>query len=166
MSTLPESTASICLAAMAVTSLAKLLARGPAIVLERVAFGGGATNWYYCTHEAQLPILAARFTPGSVVSFYFDGRIRDAISMDEVRSIADRSIRETGDAVVGVLAPDGLTIDAQIVAGPNDLDDFASGLGVNCRLFSGAFPGRENDGVQAITITMPDADGIVRPHPH
>jgi hypothetical protein len=33
-------------------------------------------------------------------------------------------------------------------------------------VFYGATPDRENDGTHAVTVTLPDADGIVRPHPH
>jgi hypothetical protein len=30
----------------------------------------------------------------------------------------------------------------------------------------GAFPGRDDDGERALTLPLPDADGVVRPHPH
>jgi hypothetical protein len=31
---------------------------------------------------------------------------------------------------------------------------------------STAYPGRDNDGESAITLDLPDADGVVRRHPH
>lgn len=128
--------------------------------------GGGRTVWYYCQGKHQLETLEALLSPGSVVSFYFDGRIRNALYSPELRSIIERIITETGDAVLGLLNKDGLHIDDEIVAGSNGIIEFAAGLSSETHIFYGAFPARDNDGVKAVTITLPDLDGIVRPHPH
>jgi len=152
--------------AFAATPIINLLAAADAVVLERVARGGGRTVWYHCRGKHQLETIEALLSPGSVVSFYFDGRIRNAPYSPELRSIIEKVITETGDAVLGHLNKDGLHIDHEIVTGPNDLTEFASNFGPESRVFYGAFPNRDNDGIKAVTVTLPDHDGIVRPHPH
>jgi len=101
-----------------------------------------------------------------VVSFYFDGRIRcRALDDDVAGEILDLAVRH-GDVVVGTLGEDRLEILVDFVAGPNELSEFCSALPSGTQVFFGAFPGRDDDGVGAITLTLPDADGVVRAHPH
>jgi len=66
----------------------RLLQARPAIVLERIARGAGATNWYRCADHAHLAALAAELHPGSLVSFYFDDRITSCRYSSEVRAVA------------------------------------------------------------------------------
>jgi hypothetical protein len=101
-----------------------------------------------------------------VVSFYFDGRIQQRELNDDIDAgILDLAVQH-GDAVVGTLGEDGLEILVDFVAGPNELTEFRSALPAGTLVFFGAFPGRDNDGVTAITFSLPDADGVVREHPH
>src|SRR5215470_16023948 len=58
------------------SSIGSLLKMNSAIVLERIARGGDAVNWYYCRDESSLFDVEKMLSPGSVVSFYFDQRIR------------------------------------------------------------------------------------------
>jgi hypothetical protein len=142
------------------------LRRGPAIALERIPRGGGATRWYWIRSLEDLRRLLGRLTPGSVVSFYFDNRIGRHILDDEAVVKILGLMTETGDAVVGRLAPDGLEIVVDFVAGPSELSEFRSALEPGELVFFGAFPGRDNDGDRAITLALPDADEVVREHPH
>jgi hypothetical protein len=71
-----DSFTSIAHSTLAMTPVGKLLETSGAVVLERIARGGGATNWYSCSGQSQLEMIEARLLPGSVVSFYFDERIR------------------------------------------------------------------------------------------
>jgi hypothetical protein len=52
------------------------------------------------------------------------------------------------------------------VTGCNDLDDFVSTLTAVSLVFFGPFPASDNDGIRAVTVALPDADGVVRSHPH
>ena len=122
--------------------------------------------WYHCCGKQQLETVEALLSPGSVVSFYFDDRIHKASYTPELRSIIEKIITETGDAVLGLLNKDGLHIDEEIVAGSNGITEFAAALDSETHIFYGAFPARDNDGIKAVTLTLPDLDGIVRPHPH
>jgi hypothetical protein len=145
--------------------LAEMLAVRPAVVLERVARGGGATNWFYVTSPGQLGELAARFRPGSSVSFYFDDRIKCTMVDDEfIDDVLDIVVAD-GEAVVGFLAGDGLELDVDFVAGLGDLTEMLGARGSGTVAFVGAFPARD-DGVDAVTFDLPDADGVVRRHPH
>ena len=136
------------------------------VVLERLARSAGSTNWYVIQDREQLDDLATKVSPGSTISFYFDGRVarrrNDELSTREIIQIATRH----RDAVVGRMGPDGMTLVVDFVSNEEELDDFTKGLKDGGDLFFGAFPGRDNDGTNAVTFDLPDADGIVRAHPH
>jgi hypothetical protein len=149
---------------LARTKVGELLATRDAVILERIARGGGATNWYYCRGCEQLETVEQELSPGSVVSFYFDGRLRKTLDLSEVGAAIEKILAVAIDAVVGTLHDDGVHIAATTIGSVEELAEFASERSKT--LFYGEFPARDNDGVQAVTVTLPDNDGIVRPHPH
>ncbi len=136
-----------------------------AVVLERLARGGGGTKWYYCSDRSRLESVEERLSPGSVVSFYFDGRIRSDLYSPDVESNVENIIAEEGEAVIGRLHEDGCRIEIETVAGPGDLAEFISTINPTSRLFYGTHPTRDNDGIRAVTVLLPDADTIARAHP-
>lgn len=150
----------------------RLLRTRQAVVLERIARGGGATDWYHCPDHAHLDAITTELHPGSVVSFYFDDRIAHRLytpwlhqqMLQLMRSLRDAG--ETGEIVVGQLAADGLHIEVDFPSGPRDLEEFTRTLGADSQIYVGLFPGRDDDGVDAVTLTLPDLDGITRAHPH
>lgn len=153
-------------AVVAATRVPELLRSRAAVVLERLARGGGATNWYYCPDQSRLTTLISLLRPGSVVSFYFDGRIcHERLSSEVDKNLRD-IIAKTGDAVVGMLCGNGLQLDMTVVTGPNDLSEVFASRVETTTVFYGAFPARDNDGERAVTVTLPDSDGVVRLHPH
>jgi hypothetical protein len=77
---------------LSATSIGERLETRCAVVLERIARGGGATKWYECADESRLPALISRFSPGSVVSFYFDGRIQSDVYSDVLRQSLELSL--------------------------------------------------------------------------
>jgi hypothetical protein len=79
-----------------------------------------------------------------------------------VLRIADRD----HDAVGGTLSGARIEVDVEFIAGPRDLAEYAEGLTPGTRAFYGPFPARDNDGEFAVTLDLPDSDGIVRQHPH
>jgi len=152
--------------ALAVTPLRTLLETGHAVVLEHIAYGAGQTNWYYCQDRAQLDVIEGMLLPGSVVSFYFDGRLGPCPWKPALVGELEAIIVATYGAVLGWLAEDGMTIDATQVVSRGELAEIAATLAPSSQVFCGAFPARDNDGARAVTMTVPDLDGIVRPHPH
>lgn len=158
--------ASIVQRSLRATPVAALLAKQPAVVLERIARGGGETRWYYCANASRMAELAGLLSPGSLVSFYFGDQIRYEALDAEVTRRVDEAIGTTREAVVGVLDRDGVRINMEVVSGPNEFAEYASAMSASSRVFYGAFPGRENDGRRAVTVTLPDADGVTREHPH
>ena len=153
-------------AALARTRVRDLLGSNAAVVLERIARGGGATEWYYCRGTSDLDAVERSLSPGSVVSFYFDGRIRSSSNAPPVLADIEKIIDDTGDAVVGVVGEDGVKMSVEVVVSREDLVEFMSTIGPASRVFYGAFPARDDDGSRAVTITLPDRDGISRSHPH
>lgn len=148
------------------TRISDLLIAGAAVILERLARGGGTVRWYYCPDLSHLERVEEQLSPGSVVSFYFDGRIRSGTYSEEIKSSLEKIIAEEGEAIIGCLNEDGLRIDIEIVAGLNDIADYVTTFGSVQRVFYGAFPARDNDGELAVTVVLPDRDGSVRDHPH
>ena len=47
-----------------------------------------------------------------------------------------------------------------------DLAEAIDSFDAKSRVFYGEFPGRDNDGVNAVTMTVPDTDGVIRNYPH
>jgi hypothetical protein len=142
-------------AALAATPIVDRLGTTGAVILERVAKGGGATRWYYCPDNSHLGAVEERLSPGSTVSFYFDGRIRSALYSHEVKSNIERIIIDESEAVIGRLRDDGLQIQVEIVSNLDEIDDFGSTINPTARVFYGAFPATDNDGIGAVTVVLP-----------
>lgn len=147
----------------------RLLATGPAIVLERLACGGGATNWYRCVDRAALIALADELRPGSDVSFFFDDRFTHrrytprtraemARFMDYLRGVPG----ENGSIVLGHVDDDALHMTVDYPSAPVEADEFVAEFEPDPWIYYGRFPGRENDGIRAVNIVVPDEDGVVR----
>jgi hypothetical protein len=158
--------ASLALRAIEATAVPRLAGEHAAVVLERLARGGGATRWFFIKGSEELIALADRLAPGSSLSFYFDDRIALKPFGPEIAEEILRVVAKDGDAVVGRLAPDGLEIAVDFVAGRSDLQVISTSLGPGENVFFGRFPARESDSVYAVTLDLPDMDGVVRSHPH
>jgi hypothetical protein len=149
----------------ALSQIAARLRAGTAIVLERLARGGGATHWYYCRAATDLAPIAAALRPGSLVSFYFDGRLRLGHDVgDAVASLRDQ-IRPNHDSVLGVLV-DRVHLDVTSISSREELDEVASKIAGATAVVFGDYPAADNDGVAAVTLVLPDEDGVVRRHPY
>lgn len=141
------------------------LAARAAVVLERIARGGGATNWYRCARPGELMRLVENLRPGSVVSFYFDDRMCQVTERGELAGIVGDAIASCGECVVGVACDDGGVLDVDFVRSSEQLQEFLDEHALARMFVAGAFPGRDNDD-GAVTIILPDVDGVVRAHPH
>jgi hypothetical protein len=158
----------VALDALRATAAPQLVVDAPAgaVVLERIARGAGATRWFRVGDERDLEQLAGRLSPGSAVSFYFDGRLASRVYDLSVGRRLLAIAAQDGDAVIGRLGDDQFEINVEFVSGPAELEEYASELPSGAEVIYGRFPGRDNDGLRAVTIDLPDRDGVVRPHPH
>jgi hypothetical protein len=80
--------------------------------------------------------------------------------------VVEEIVSRTGECIVGVLAENGFDIDASVVNAAWELRELLQATPTSARLFFGVFPAHDHDGVNAVTVTLPDSDGIVRGHPH
>lgn len=153
--------------AIGATAVPQLLATGSrqAVVLERIARGAGATRRFLLGDIEDLVLLEQRLSPGSLVSFYFDGRLAGDVYGPAVAEAVLGIARKDGDAVIGRVEDAELELDVEFVAGHAELEQYASALG-QADVIYGRFPAADNDGERAVTITLPDRDGVIRPHPH
>lgn len=149
---------------------AGLLARanGDMIVLERIAYGAGATNWYHVHGPEALAALVRRLWPGSSVSFYFDNRIAETAYGPEARAALETWWKLDEDAVLLMPGTGDFELDFWSIAGHGDLADLVQDgdLREGDIVRIGRYPGWDNDGVNAIELVLPDKDGIVRSHPY
>lgn len=141
-----------------------LRSRG-AVVLQRIARGAGQTDWFYCGGVADLDRVIGRLRPGSKVSFYFNEQIRRCRYSEQTRMEIENVIAATGECVVGALGDDGITMERDFVCSTEELVEFVDEHSTSEWWFYGAFPGWDNDGRDAVTLTLPDRDGVVRDHP-
>jgi hypothetical protein len=144
------------------------LAEKDMIVLERIARGAGSTNWYHVHGTDAVTALTRRLRPGSWVSFFFDNRIVRASYDEAARALLETWWRRDGDAVLLTLVPDDFELDYWTIAGREDLADLETDgdLKLGDEIYVGAYPSADNDGARAISLHLPDEDGIVRGHPH
>lgn len=143
-----------------------LLQRASAVVLERIARGGGETRWYCCENVAALACIRDRSRPGSVVSFYFDDRMKRCLARDLPLDEIDAIIAREGACVVGRIGHDGIDIEAFDLCSSTEIAAEFPDLRDDERLVYGPFPARSHDGRNAITFILPDDDGVFRAHPH
>ena len=144
---------------------AQMAAKLPAIVLERIARGGGATDWYVLREPRDINALAAQLKPARCVSFYFDDRLTLGEIDDGARASLVAIAERDTSAVIGATRSDDIGVEVDFPSSVAEIDEFVNDH-PNAIFMFGAFPGRDDDGEQAITLTLPDADGVVRPHPH
>jgi hypothetical protein len=152
--------------ALLATPLNERLARSCAVVLERKARAAGQTRWFYCADQNHLDAVVSELSPGSAVSFYFDQRIQSDIYSPQIRVAISELLVRHGEVLVGVILKNEVEIDVEVITGQSELLDLTSMFDLGVRAFYGVFPARDNNGVNAISVVLPDRDGVVRPHPH
>ena len=153
------------LAHLSRTAVPERLRNTDAVVLERIAWGAGQTNWYYCRELSVLDAIASQLSPGSDVRFYFDDRFQRPTA-DKLAVVARAIMVATGEVLIGVLSADGFRIEMTMLGNEDELLEIANGLPPDAALFVGVFPAADNDGVCAVTTVLPDQDGVIRAHPY
>jgi len=153
-------------AALLATPLSERLASSSAVVLERMARAAGQTRWFYCADRGHLDAVESELSPGSAVSFYFDQRIKSKIYSPQINVAMNELLVRYGEVLVGVISTNEIEIAVEVIAGRGELLELTSTFDLGARVFYGVFPARDNDGVNAISVALPDRDGVVRPHPH
>lgn len=151
---------------IAATAIAERLRDTSAVVLERIARAAGKTNWYQCDNQDGLNQIVGALSPGSKVSFYFDGRIARNAYTPQIRREIEAIANRERDAIIGALQADGFRIECDFVSSVDEIEEFIIDHPDVSAIYFGAFPAADNDGVQAITVTLPDRDGVVRHHPY
>jgi hypothetical protein len=148
------------------TPVPRLLAETQrAVVLERIARGAGATRWYLLCAPADLDALTLRVRPGSRVSFYFDNRFLIGEFDDQARQSVVEVIERDGEAVMGAFPAAEIEAEVDFPSSAAEADEFARDHR-QATIIVGAFPAADDDRMNSVTVALPDADSVVRPHPH
>jgi hypothetical protein len=135
-----------------------------AVVLERVARGGGETRWFYCRTVAEIEQILPRLRPGSRVGFFFDDRLRRAPFSDSVEEELWSMATEAGEVLLGTERQGDPELD-MVLLDPSDFSEHLAEVRAGEVVFYGLFPAIEDDGVSAVSFIPPDQDGVVRPQP-
>jgi hypothetical protein len=149
--------------------VARLLSSKSALVLERIACGGGQTCWYMIDKGRGTEELSALLRPGSCVSVYFGEVLFSTRKPSELIGEAMKFIEKSLDHECVVAARKGsdTRLCVEFVSGIGDLNGFLeSNVGDDIVYLWGPYPGRDNDKITGFTFTLPDADGMVRQYPY
>jgi hypothetical protein len=139
--------------------------RGPVVVLERIARGGGETRWYLGKTSEECRRIYRLLGPGSRVTFYFTGPLRVEPLGDGVIGAMFAAIGEDREIVVGVPNDDDpVSLAVELLSGPSELTEFLTQPQSSGDLAWGPYP--DVDEPESETLVLVDRDGIFRPHPH
>jgi hypothetical protein len=136
------------------------------VILERLARAGGAARWFFVTSHEMLEHAFDSFRSGSSVSFYFSKYLHVEGDEESIRQQMFDDITRHGELILGYLSPDHPDFEMEIISGPSELTEFLMLHPEGPLLVWGQWPPRENDGENAITVDLVDADGVLRSHPH
>lgn len=136
------------------------------VVLERLAQGGGATNWFIARSLAELEVVFDNLCGGSCVSFYFAGQLRVEADTEQARQQMYAVITSVHELVLGYPSGSGVELDMNIISGASELTEELMLHHQGAVVVWGPWPARVNDGQTGVTVNLVDADGTLRSHPH
>jgi hypothetical protein len=141
------------------------------VVLERIARGGGAVNWYFVVSPGQVAEVMSRLRPGSRVSFYFEGHLRREPTGEAACARMFEQILTVGELVLGYPERDLVEMRTDLVFGARELTDAILAARLDRShgdrlVVWGPWPAPDDDGRSAITVNLVDEDGQLRRHPH
>jgi hypothetical protein len=136
------------------------------VILERLARAGGATRWFFISSQPMLEDVFDVLSGGSSVSFYFLGHLHVEVDDDATRQAMFGEITRSGELVLGYPAQGNSQLEMAIISGPSELTECLILHPEGSLVVWGDWPAREDDGNDAITVDLVDADGMQRLHPH
>jgi hypothetical protein len=136
------------------------------VVHERLARGAGAARWFFVTGMVTPERVFDLLRGGSSVSFYFSRHLHVAPDNENSRQEMFDEVTEYGEVVLGYPSPDAPELEMEVISGPSELTEFLMLHPEGSLAVWGQWPPRENDGKDAITVDLVDADGVLRTHPH
>lgn len=136
------------------------------VVLERLARGAGTARWFFVTSLVTLERVFDRLRGGSSVSFYFSRHLHVGADDEDSRQKMFEEVTQYGEIVLGYPSQDVPELEMAIISGPSELTEYLMLHPEGSLAVWGRWPPRQNDGADAITIDLVDADGVLRSHPH
>jgi hypothetical protein len=112
----------------------------------------------------ELVDLAERSTPGSLVTFCFEGFSESRVDDNPAEAILGIAAMDH-DAVI-LARTRSLELRVEYVSNGSELHDFLADLAPEDCIIFGRFPDAGNYSLGAVTMTLPDDDGVTRPHPY
>jgi len=107
-----------------------------------------------------LPLLRH----GSRVSLYTDGPIRLHPLTPDLTETVLSLLYESSDPLAVVLRPGSLEVEMVWLADLSDFEELTADLEPGAPVLVGSFPASIGDAVAEFVV--PDADGVIRMHPH
>jgi hypothetical protein len=138
---------------------------GFVVVLERLARGGGSTNWYFARTTTDLLDVVHRLRGGSCVTFYFDGGLNVQLDDETARQKMFDAVTPSREIAIGYPEEGNVLLEIELVTGSTELSELLEWHAEGHLVAWGPWPSRAAD-FGTITIDLVDSDGIQRAHPH
>lgn len=100
------------------------------------------------------------------MTFYFAAQVPSNPMSPDIRRELETLVRATGEVMIGRRPVGSCTIEMDLISGPEELSEYLAEIADGTDVFWGTWPGRDDDGFDAVSVTLVDADGVPRPHPH
>jgi hypothetical protein len=123
-------------------------------------------KWFFIRDAQALDGVFSALRGGSRVSFYFSSFLRVESDSEEVRAAMFDAITTGGELVVGYPSASSVELGVAIVNGPSELTGILVAHQEGALVVWGEWPAPADDGEDAVTVHLVDADGELRPHPH
>jgi hypothetical protein len=139
------------------------VAKSRTVIVERIAYGAGSTNWWLLESPPDVSLLASRAAPGSSLSLYPESRWSEVAIDAEVRATILSMVRQNEEAFVARRL-EGIELAGAYVMSAEDLDDLlVDQLGGHPLIFGTS---SLIDDESVLTVYLPDRDGTTRRHPY
>jgi hypothetical protein len=137
-----------------------------AVILERLARGGGAVRWYLATTPDDLGVVVERLRGGSCVSFYFDDQLQVERDIESVRQRMFDAVTAGREILLAYPEQQKVDLSVELATGSNELAELLVQRSEGSLVVWGPWPSRDGNPNGTITIDLVDEDGVLRNHPH
>jgi hypothetical protein len=141
----------------------------PILLLERWPRGAGQRSWYLLAGSADVASARKLVRPGSSLTAYLHPQLPVQGQWSQQLAIATKALVDKLGAheelVALVDSGSRPLLDAEYIADADELEGWGPEV-AGATVWIGKYPDWPDDGEDAVTRVVPDADGVARAHPY